>query len=179
MTTASRLPRLIATDRLRLRAATTDDAGFILSLRLDPERNQHLAPTGPDLDAQVAWMKADSTRPNRSYYVIEDPQGAPLGAIRLIVEDDARFGAHSLIVATDAPPGTAVEVAVLVYGFALHSNLAGGRFFTRQANERAWRFFEKIGAVHVGNEGDERHYEVTVDIMRDFIGDAGRVTIEA
>ena len=68
---------------------------------------------------------------------------------------------------------------MLVYGFALHSSLAGGRFFTRQANERAWRFFEKIGAVHVGNEGDERHYEVTVDIMRDFIGDAGRVTIEA
>jgi len=179
MTTESRLPGLIATDRLRLRAATTDDAAFILSLRLDPERNQHLAPTGPDLDAQIAWMKEDSKRPNRSYYVIEDPDGTPFGAIRLVVEDDARFGAHSMIVATDAPPGTAVEVAVLVYGFALHSDLLGGRFFTRQANERAWRFFEKIGAVHVGNDDGQRHYEVTPEIMRNFIGDPDRVTINS
>jgi RimJ/RimL family protein N-acetyltransferase len=175
--TGSMLPRLIATDRLRLRAATPDDAGFILSLRLDPGRNQHLAPTKPDLDAQVAWMKEDSKRPNRSYYLIEDPRGEALGAIRLVVEDDGHFAAHSLIVSTDAPPGTAMEVAVLVYGFALKSNLAGGRFFTRHANERAWRFFEKVGAVHVRDDTDQRHYEVTVEIMRDFVGDLERVRI--
>jgi RimJ/RimL family protein N-acetyltransferase len=175
--TASRLPRLIANDRLRLRAATTDDAAYILSLRLDPNRNQHLAPTGPDLSAQIAWMEEDSKRPNRSYYVIEDPAGEAHGAIRLMVEDDARFAAHSMIVSTDAPRGAAVEVAVLVYGFSLKSGLVGGRFFTRQANERAWHFFEKVGAVHVGNEDDERHYEVTAEIMRDFVGDVERVTI--
>ena len=176
--TASLLPRLIATDRLRLRAATTDDASFILSLRLDPDRNQHLAPTGPNLEAQIAWMEQDAARPDRNYYVIENIEGERLGAIRLIVEDDARFGAHSMIVATDAPRDTAVEVAVLVYGFALKSNLTGGRFFTRQANERAWRFFEKIGAIHVGNEDDQRHYEVTVEIMSDFVGDLDRVKVD-
>lgn len=135
--TASLLPRLVATDRLRLRAATHDDAAFILSLRLDPSRNQHLAPTKPDLDAQVIWMKQDAKRANRSYYLIEGPGGEPVGAIRLVVEDDA----------------------------------------TRQANERAWRFFEKIGAVHIRDEDDQRHYEVTVEIMRDFVGDLERVEI--
>ena len=175
--TGSMLPRLIATDRLRLRAATTDDAAFILSLRLDPDRNRHLAPTGPDLDAQIAWMEEDAKRPNGSYYVIEDPQGEPVGAIRLVVEDDAHFAAHSLIVSTEAPRGAAMEVAVLVYGFALKSDLRGGRFFTRQANERAWRFFEKVGAVHVRDEDGQRHYEVSVEIMRDFIADAGEVRI--
>jgi RimJ/RimL family protein N-acetyltransferase len=177
MTAASPLPRLIATDRLRLRAATTDDAAFILSLRLDPERNQHLAPTRPNLDAQIAWMEEDSKRPNQTYYVIEEPSGEPAGAIRLDLEADARFAAHSLIVATDAPRGAAMEVALLVYGFALKSNLLGGRFFTRQANERAWRFFEKVGAVHARDEDDERFYEVSYETMREFVGEPNPVRL--
>lgn len=171
------LPRLISTDRLRLREATTDDATFILSLRLDPERNQHLAPTRPDVEAQIAWMEKDSKRPNQSYYVIEEPGGEPVGVIRLVVEPDARFAAHSLIVSTDAPRGAAREVAVLVYGFALNWNLVGGRFFTRQANERAWRFFEKVGAVHVRDEDGQRFYEVSVEIMRDFVGEPNPVRL--
>lgn len=175
--TGSTLPRLIATERLRLRSATVEDAAFILSLRLDPGRNRYLAPTGPDLDAQIAWMEADSERPNRTYYVIETSAGEAVGAIRMVVEDDDWFAAHSLIVSEGAPPGSAIEVARLVYGFALQTGLGGGRFFTRQDNERAWRFFEKVGAVHVGDEGDQRLYQVSVGTMRDFVGDPDCVTI--
>ena len=169
--TANRVPPLIAGPRLQMRAATLDDAPFILSLRLDPEKKRHLGATSGALDDQVAWMKRIAAEPDHRYLIVETADDQPIGTLRLLVEPDDHFGAHSMIIADDAPTGAAREVALMVYRFALEQGLEGGRFETRLENVRAQRFFERIGAVAVGDDSDSRHYRISVEGMRRFVAE--------
>jgi len=168
----NRVPPLLVGEGLRMRAATAADAPFILSLRLDPGKNRHLGPTGADLAQQVAWMERMERVPDHRYFIVESEAGGPIGTLRLQIGADGHFGAHSLILAEGAPRGAAMEVARIVYDFALCRGLAGGRFETRTDNLRARLYFERIGARLVTDDERHCHYEVTAEGMRRFL--AGR-----
>lgn len=57
--------------RCRLRPLAEGDAAFILALRTNPQRAQHLHPTSPDLTHQIAWIDDYFKRDGDFYFVVE------------------------------------------------------------------------------------------------------------
>jgi RimJ/RimL family protein N-acetyltransferase len=104
-----------------LRLATPDDAAFILGLRQDGALNRHLSATGGGVEQQRAWLEAYQERERRGveyYFVIETPQGEPVGTIRLYdrAGDSCQWG--SWVVRPGAPAWAALESALLLLDFA-------------------------------------------------------------
>jgi len=150
-------------DGVRLRPAVRADSAFLLSLRLDPERNRNLSATRDDLAAQVAWMEAYERRhaqDEEDYFVIMAGQ-EPVGSLRMYDyrRGEASFCWGSWIIRPGAPPAVAYQSMMLVYDLAFGPlGFARSHFDVRQANASVWRFHEKMGARLVGETPLERHY---------------------
>lgn len=136
--------------RFSLRPATREDAGFILSLRTDPELGRYLHPTSPKLEDQLAWMEAYEARDGDYYFVIEDQVlDAPVGTIAIYDADQgaAEWGRWLI------RPGSlaAVESALLTYraGFEV---LGLSRLYCRTIadNQRVVSFHDSMGAKRTG-----------------------------
>lgn len=56
----------------RLRPVDVEDAGFILELRTDPDRNQYLHWVSNDLETQRQWLRDYFERPGDYYFLIEN-----------------------------------------------------------------------------------------------------------
>ena len=138
-------------DLVRLRWVTAADATFILSLRLDPARNQNISTTSADLDAQLAWMKAYDRRcqAGQEAYFIVEVANEPQGAVRLYdyQPDRDSFCWGSWVLKPGCPPATAYQSAILVYDLGFQAlGFSRAHFDVRQANGSVWKFHEKMGA---------------------------------
>lgn len=151
-------------DAARLRPATEADSTFLLSLRLNPSRNQNISATSSDLTAQMRWMRAYAARHAagiEAYFVIE-VDGEPQGSLRLydyLPERDS-FSWGSWIIRPGAPAATAYHSVILAYDLAFGAlGFARAHFDVRQANVSVWKFHEKMGARLVRENDLDRFYE--------------------
>jgi len=153
-------------DAVRLRLASESDASFLLSLRLDPSRNQNISATASDLSAQVEWMRTYAVRRSAGkevYFVIE-ARGAPQGSLRLydyrLSDDSYCWG--SWIIRPGAPSACAFSSLILAYDLGFGPlRFARARFEVRQANVSVWKFHEALGAKMVRENELTRYYEYT------------------
>ena len=82
------------TSNIRLRLAEENDAAFILSLRIDPNKNKYLSNVGADVDKQREWLRAYKQREQQGqeyYFVIEDAHGLCVGVVRMYDFQDHSF----------------------------------------------------------------------------------------
>jgi len=146
---------------VRFRLAEKDDAPFILSLRLDPEKSRFISPVSDDLDAQVRLIgdyKQREAIGDEYYFIIESKEGEKLGTIRLYDFQEDSFCWGSWILKQDAPPYAAVESALSIYEIAI-KRLGFKRSHTdvRKGNTSVRNFLLQFGAEITG-EDDLNHY---------------------
>lgn len=154
-----RRPADVRGPRLRFRDAVPDDAGFILSLRLDPEKNVHLSQTSPDVAAQRAWLQAYQSDPSQIYFIIEHDH-RPVGTVRLYDQRGDSFAWGSWILADGAPRSAAVESTLMVYSVGLELGFTAAHFDVRRANEKVWRYHERFGAQRAGETDVDYFYTI-------------------
>jgi RimJ/RimL family protein N-acetyltransferase len=146
---------------LVLRNATTSDAAFILSLRTDNRKSQHLSNTSPNLNKQVAWLEDYAARTNQAYFIIESKTGESLGTVRLYDPQGDSFCWGSWILKDGAPQSAAIESALIVYAYAIdHLGFSQAHFDVRKGNESVWHFHERFGAVCVAETDQDYLYQI-------------------
>lgn len=155
----------------RLRLASEADSEFLLSLRLDPTRNQNISSTSSDLAEQCSWMRSYEERyahGKEAYFVIE-VDGVPHGSLRLYdyLPEYNSFCWGSWIIRPGSPPSTAFHSAILVYDLAFGSlGFARSHFNVRQSNNSVWKFHEKMGARLAREDTSNRFYNYEVKDYR-------------
>lgn len=150
-----------------LRNAGESDSAFIVALRTDESRSQHLSETSPVLSDQIAWLHRYAARSDEAYFIVESQTGDALGTVRLYDPKDDSFCWGSWIIKSDASQTAAIESALLVYAYALDGlGFTRAHFQVRKENERVWMFHERFGAARVGECGDEYEYTISHDAIR-------------
>ena len=155
-----RKPKRVVGHRLQFRDATPEDAGFILSLRLDDNKNTYLSKTQPDVAAQRRWLEDYRLDEDQVYFIIETVEGASVGTVRLYDVRGALFSWGSWILSNEAPKSSAVESTLMVYHFGLELGFQGAHFEVRRGNERVWQYHERFGATRVGEDELNYYYEI-------------------
>lgn len=131
-----------------LRLVEPHDASFILGLRLDPHKGQHLSKTPNDLDLQIEFIQQSLNNCSEYYFIIlENTSLRPLGTVRLYDFQAASFCWGSWIVIDDAPASTAIQSALLVYDFAFFAlHFKQSHFDVRKGNSKVLKFHTRMGA---------------------------------
>ena len=138
---------------LTFREATEADATFILSLRLDPDKNRHLSPVADDVAAQKAFIRNDPGL----YYIIE--AGVPCGTARLYNQRGTSFEWGSWIM-RDHPKGSAIEAMCMVYEIGLDFGFRASHFSVRKENRGVWKMHERFGAKRTGETDADYLYSI-------------------
>lgn len=148
---------------VRLRLATVEDAGLILSLRLDPGRNGHISSTSSSLDEQRDWMHAYMRRfleGSEAYFIIQHDSD-DVGTVRLYDyrPDNDSFCWGSWIIRSGVPDIVAFSTPLIIYDLGFeHLNFSSAHFDIRKANTAVWKFEEMLGAELTGEDGLNRRY---------------------
>jgi len=146
---------------LVLRDATTSDAAFILTLRIDSRKAKHLSSTSPELDKQIGWLEDYAGKSDQAYFIIENRMGEPLGSVRLYDPQGDSFCWGSWILKDGAPQSAAIESALIVYAYAIdHLGFKQAHFDVRKGNESVWRFHERFGAARVVETEMDFQYQI-------------------
>lgn len=166
---------------LVLREVETDDAAFILALRLDPKKGAHLSPVDDDVAKQVAWIERYKAGTGQAYFIIctrnaDGSAGARIGTVRLYDAQGASFAWGSWIIADGAAPDVAMESALIVYRYALdHLGFRDSHFEVNRDNRTVWNFHERLfGARRVGEDEVEYRFEQDHDAIRTGMRRYGR-----
>lgn len=151
------------TAHVDLRYVEIDDAEFILSLRLDKNKNKYLSSVGDDLEIQKEWIAAYKRREkdgSEYYYVIEernDKRHESLGVVRLYNFKESSFCWGSWILKDGAPAYAAIESALNIYEEAFFSLFfLRSEFDVRKQNMKVVNFHKRFGATIIGE--DELNY---------------------
>lgn len=153
--------KIVVGRNLSLRNVLLDDAEFILSLRLDPEKSRHLSATSVELDDQVSWLRNYRLSDDQAYFIVCDKEGRRLGCLRIYdpVGDSYCWG--SWLMVRGLGPLLSIETVLLVYAYAMHLGFRNARITVMKGNTYVWRFHEKIfGARKVDESDEEYFYEV-------------------
>lgn len=164
---ALRKARRLEGKTLVFRDAGVADAPFILALRTDPKKGQHLSATPAAISDQQAWLRGYADRDTEAYFIIEDRTGEPLGTVRLYDARGDSFCWGSWILKDGAPAAAAIESALMVYAYALDTlGFSGAHFDVRRDNERVWSFHERFGAQRVSENERDIDYEISNEAIR-------------
>lgn len=159
------VPRLIG-KTLEMHDAREQDAAFILSLRTDPEKSRHLSSVSARLEDQRDWLRRYARGQGQAYFIIRHA-GQPIGTVRLYDGRGDSFCWGSWILTDSRPRQAAVESALMVYAFALdHLGFARTHFDVRAGNARVRAFHARMGAVQMGQDGEDVLYEIDPDALR-------------
>jgi RimJ/RimL family protein N-acetyltransferase len=138
-----------------------EDAEFILSLRLDPDRSRFLTPVDPDIEKQREWIRSYLASKGQAYFVICDTSMRRLGTVRIHDAGGDSFSWGSWILSDGAPATAALESAVLVYHLATRIwGFRSAHFKVHRANVPVLAFHEKFGARRVSETGEEVHLRI-------------------
>lgn len=157
--------------RTILKPATEADSEFLLSLRLDPSRNQNISTTSAAVSDQLKWMRTYESRRAagaEAYFLIVNA-GVAVGSLRLYDYKPERdsFCWGSWIIRPGAAPEVAYQSAILVYDLGFGPlRFMRAHFDVRQANASVWKFHEKMGARLIREDALDRHYEYSVEDYR-------------
>lgn len=154
-------PTLVCGPRLKFRPAQVDDAEFILSLRLDEEKNAYLSKTSASLEQQRNWL---ANMDNEQLYFIIEAAG-PVGTVRLYDQKDYSFCWGSWILNDDAPKSSAVESTLMVYRVGLELGFNAAHFDVRKGNEKVWRYHERLGAIRIDESEEDFFYSMPFEAI--------------
>ena len=144
-----------------LRDVDTSDAEFIYSLRTDPQKSIYVSAVDPDLQKQIDWIKEYKEGEGQAYFIICDRELNRIGTVRIYHAIDDKFSWGSWIIKDEAPVGTSIESAMLVYAYAIgHLGFSGAHFEVDRKNKTAWLFHERFGAKRIRESESEYFYEI-------------------
>jgi RimJ/RimL family protein N-acetyltransferase len=164
---AIRKARIVQGRTLSFTNAIEADAPFIVALRTDPAKAQHISATSTSVETQAAWLRRYAANPHEAYFVIRHVDSTPIGTVRLYDPRGSSFCWGSWIMHSDAPASAAIESAVMVYRYALDElGFDRSHFFVNRGNERVCTFHERFGAVRVEEREHEYGYRISNDAIR-------------
>jgi RimJ/RimL family protein N-acetyltransferase len=149
----------LAGKHVNLRLVEIDDAEFIVDLRNNERSRKFLSETSTSVEAQRRWISAYKLREARGeefYYVIELPDGRPVGLIRIYDLTPESFSGGSWIIEAGHPHHIAVETVVLLYDFCF-DQLGYQQVLLQvvKENRSVIKFHQRFGAVF--DREDEGH----------------------
>jgi RimJ/RimL family protein N-acetyltransferase len=149
------------------RLVDSSDAEFILSLRLDPEKNQYLSATKDDIGAQRTWIQEYKEREKNKqeyYFIIESNDSEKLGTIRLYDFLTDSFCWGSWLMKHDAPPYAAVESVLSIYEIGLYwLGFHQSHTDVRKGNHAVINFLLNFGAVITNEDEINYYFRMTID----------------
>lgn len=146
-----------------LQNVRVEDAEFILSLRLDPQKGGYLSPVEADVEKQREWIRRYLSSKGQAYFLICDSAMRPLGTVRIYDAIGDSFSWGSWILKKGAPPAAAVESAVLVYWLATkYWKFRSSHFQVRRDNTSVLAFHEKFGAERVAQTTEESEIHLRI-----------------
>jgi RimJ/RimL family protein N-acetyltransferase len=152
-------PARLTGNKLILREVETDDAGFILALRLDPKKSAYISPVQDDLARQVDWIVNYKQGGGQAYFIICDQQLNRLGTVRVYNAIGNSFSWGSWIIADGAPADAAMESALMIYHYALdHLGFRDSHFEVNRDNRSVWAFHERLFGARRVRESDEEYF---------------------
>lgn len=129
----------------KLRSVKTEDAEFILSLRLNDKLNKYINKVDNDIKKQEEWINLQQQREGDYYFLILNLDNQPLGTISLynIKENNAEFGRWvskgNMIIN--------IESAILIHKFAFEDlNLDLVYTNTMAENKQVVNFHKRFGS---------------------------------
>jgi len=150
-----------------LRLARIDDAEFILSLRLNPNRNKHLSIVSDDLEAQKNWLRDYKYREEKGeeyYFLVGDISEKLYGTIRLYHFQKTKYVFGSWIFCEDAPEGLAIkgdiigrEIAFDILGFTTCL------FDVRKNNSLVLRYHRGWNPIMIGENERNFYFELSYE----------------
>lgn len=151
--------RYLRGKHVNLRLVEYADAEFIVDLRNNERSRKFLSVTSTSVDAQRQWISAYKAREalgEEFYYVIELPDGSPVGLIRIYDLTSEFFSGGSWIIAPGHSHQIAVETVVLLYDLCF-DQLGYEKVLLQvvKENRSVIQFHKRFGAV-VDSE-DEGH----------------------
>jgi len=162
--------QLLRGRHVNLRLVEVGDAEFIVSLRNDERSRRYLSVTSDDIQAQRDWIQAYKQREAQGeefYYVIQLPDGSPVGLIRIYDLTPDMLSGGSWIIAPGQPSRVAVETVMLLYDLGF-DQLGYDKVLLQvvKENQSVIKFHERFGA-HLQREDDKHVYMVnTYDSAR-------------
>jgi RimJ/RimL family protein N-acetyltransferase len=167
VTPTIRRPRWVQGKTIRLRDVDIGDAEFILSLRLDSNKNKYLSPVEGDVQSQREWITRYKESVNQVYFVICDNQDIALGTVRIYDPIGESFSWGSWILRTGAPSTAAIESSLMVYLLATkHWGFRSAHFQVDKNNAAVLRFHERFGATRYGASGDSVLFQIDLDTIQ-------------
>lgn len=151
---------------ISMRAATPDDADFVLALRSDATKTRFLQPVQGDLQAQRDWLVRSHADPRQLYCVICGHDGERLGLVRLYDPQGDSICWGSWLIRDGAPSSTAIESALLVYRHALALGYRRSHFDVRIGNDSVLRFHTGFGAVETHRTERDIHFGIGEEAIR-------------
>ena len=151
------------TNGINFRFAGTKDAKFILSLRLEPTRNQHVSSVSNDIKAQEEWLNKykDREQDGFEFYFIIELANQPIGTIRIYDIKDNSFCWGSWMIAPGAPPRASLLSAYMVYQIGFDAlGFEQSHFDVRKKNQSVNRFHRKMGAEQVEEDSNNYYYRI-------------------
>jgi len=153
---------------LIFRNACITDAAFILSLRTDAKKSQHLSVVSGQLLDQEVWLDKYATRDNEVYFIIENKVGELVGTVRLYDSDGYSFCWGSWIIKDGAPQLYAIESALMVYAYGLDTlGFESAHFQVNKSNKSVCSFHERFGATRIIENDMEYQYVINNKSIRD------------
>ena len=157
----------ISGKNITLRDVETADASFILSLRLDEDKNKFLHAVDDDLNKQIQYIEKYKTVDDSWYFIIEDKNKERIGTVRIYDVQGDSFCWGSWIIVDGAGILTALESALLIYDYAFGPlGFKKSHFDVRKDNKKVISFHEKMGAVRTGESDIDYFYNYSVENYR-------------
>lgn len=158
---------------IRFRPIEPTDAEYILSLRTNPQYNQHLSPVPPELEGQQRYIqhyKDNEEGKSAWYFIIERLDGTLCGAVRLYNFNGDCFEWGSWILDENKTRYAAVESACLIYLIAFKDlGFAKSEYEVRKGNARVLDFHRRSGAEETGTDERNVYFRITKERALDFV----------
>jgi len=152
-------------NNLILRNVNTEDAAFILELRIDANKSKHISKTSSDLQQQVTWLKKYAQDDSQIYFIIQNKNLENVGTVRLYDQKEDSFCWGSWIIKDGSPSNFSIESALIVYHYSFWLGFNNAHFDVRKGNASVWKFHERFGATRIGESSDDYFYSITYDAI--------------
>jgi RimJ/RimL family protein N-acetyltransferase len=133
-----------------LRLVEFDDVAFILKLRTDSKKSQHLNPTDNNVQKQVDWLISYKKREDKGtefYFIIIGTDGSSIGTYRVSDITKVNATAGSWIIVDGSDYKAVYESVILMYNFLFdHLMINEIVFNVRKANKKVQKFHELYGS---------------------------------
>jgi Acetyltransferase (GNAT) domain len=147
---------------IKLRLVSTDDAYFILQLRLNEKLKQYISHVNNDIEEQIQWIvnyKKRESRNSEFYFLITSYDDEAFGTVRLYDFIGDSFCWGSWVIGRNAPISAGIESALSIYEIAFYTlGFKQSHFNVRKDNTSVVKFHRNFGAEIVSEDNMNCHF---------------------